>query len=133
MPLFLAHNLDQPLPGGWGGGGVLRLPELLTTAGAVCPQVMWSLPGLPERFLSARASLYETAPPDAVADFATQLAKVGAALVEAKVTRLPVHPPSSTRSCGYHTECRSLPGGVKCSPAGAVVHFWRPCCCCLFW
>jgi len=48
-------------------------------------QVMWSLPGLPERFLSARASLYETAPPDAVADFATQLAKVGAALVEAKV------------------------------------------------
>lgn len=56
-------------------------------------QVMWSLPGLSERYLASRAALFETAPSDALGDFATQFAKVGAALVEAKVGTYQSNPP----------------------------------------
>lgn len=51
-------------------------------------QVMWSLPGLPDRYLAK--SLFEEAPADSANDLITQVAKVGQALVNAKVsTRRP--------------------------------------------
>eukprot|EP00951_Prasinocladus_malaysianus_P001423 scaffold9746_cov21-Prasinocladus_malaysianus.AAC.1 len=48
-------------------------------------QVMWSLPGLPSRYLTRGQAIMEDAPPDSASDLITQLAKLGRALVEGKV------------------------------------------------
>jgi hypothetical protein len=79
--------------------GALERHVLSVATGLTCcgRQVMWSLPGLSERYLASRAALFETAPSDALGDFATQFAKVGAALVEAKVGATPALPPYCTR------------------------------------
>uniref|UniRef100_A0A061RBY0 Ubiquitin carboxyl-terminal hydrolase n=1 Tax=Tetraselmis sp. GSL018 TaxID=582737 RepID=A0A061RBY0_9CHLO len=65
-------------------------------------QVMWSLPGLRERYLSRGTELFADAPSDPASDLPAQLAKVGLALVEGKVAKRQPDPP--------------LPGGEEPKP-----------------
>lgn len=59
-------------------------------------QVLWTLPELKERYASAAERIFRSSPREPAGDFASQMAKVGVALLEGKTGHPPGGVPSST-------------------------------------
>eukprot|EP00887_Chlorella_sp_A99_P001793 scaffold19.g1793.t1 len=78
------------------GGGAWRSAAQRGSGHSMVQRVLWTLPELKERYASAAERIFRSSPREPAGDFASQMAKVGVALLEGKTGHPPGGVPSST-------------------------------------